>query len=159
VIKCDGGKPACRSCTRKGHECIYEDPNKGPRNGDMLLEAVRLLNPLTPAQATATLSSVAGHHDSTDVMNTIRQAADVAGRQVDSSLGLTGGPSSFTRELTARHPFTYPGDPGIGPEAAEELLKELLSSTRAKQQSGDSDNSRRSRNRLVLRSALLLIAC
>jgi hypothetical protein len=125
----------------------------------MLLEAVWLLNTLTPAQATATLSSVAGHHDSADVMTTIRQAADVAAQQLDSSLGLIGGPSSFTRELTARHPFTYPGDQGIGPEAAEELLKDLLSSTRAKRQPVDIDNSRMSRPRLVFTSTLLLIAC
>lgn len=98
------------------------------RNGDLLLEAVGLLNTLTPAQATSTLRTVADQQDSLEIIELIRQATNTATHDVDPETSSRFGPRSLPQELASRHPFIYPNE-GRDFDAADKLLKELLPSS------------------------------
>ena len=126
-MKCDGGKPLCVHCEKKGQECVYENAtSKGARNEDLLLEAVGLLNTLTLSQVTTTLLKLSEETDATQVMNTIRQTADNASQKPDDLTELTGISSFFADQLSGRYPFTYPENHDGGIQYAESLLRELL---------------------------------
>lgn len=102
-------------------------------NGDLLLEAVGLLNTLTPSGAIATLLSVADRDSSTEVIDAIRKAADKAAQESNCSHELAGTTPSV-QELASRHPFTYPQQTAVDPEDATQLAKNLLMSLRYKRQ-------------------------
>lgn len=66
------------------------------------------------------------------IIDAIRQAADHAALGPEHGAALYGSTLSFSHELTARHPFTYPYAQGVEHANAAKLLKELLSSARSK---------------------------
>ncbi|KAH8177046.1 fungal zn(2)-Cys(6) binuclear cluster domain-containing protein [Sarocladium implicatum] len=133
--RCDGGKPSCVHCERKGQTCVYENANiKGAKNGDLLLEATGLLSSLTPSQAIATLLSLSEEVDATVVINSIRIAADHASRHSDGLADITDMRFFPANQLSIRHPFTYPENDNAGSKFAGSLLRELLLSVQSGRQ-------------------------
>jgi hypothetical protein len=78
-MQCNGAKPACVSCASTSLACSYTTPIAAKtKSGDLLVEAIQLLNTLTPSQTTATILSLRGTEDPATVINSLRHTAEAA---------------------------------------------------------------------------------
>lgn len=124
-IRCDGGKPACSSCHRKGvFVCHYDlPPSKNPST-EYLIEAIALLNSLPPTQVQPTLLDLRDLNRDTEIIAALRDIVGIkAQHQSDTS-------ASFIQFLKLNHPFTYPAFEPINPMETSSYLKQLVNPKR-----------------------------
>jgi hypothetical protein len=76
--------------------CVYTTPiTAKTKNGDLLVEAIQLLNSLTPSQVTVMVSSLRSTEDPAIVINSLRQATEAADQAYSGLTSSSIRPSSF----------------------------------------------------------------
>lgn len=107
--QCDGAKPACLSCTKASQVCSYATPIAvKKKSGDLLIEAIELLNTLAPSQATAAISSLRGKEDPITIMNSLRHTARAADQARPRLRPSSGRQPSFISDLEVEQPSCTP---------------------------------------------------
>jgi hypothetical protein len=92
-----------------------------------LVEAIGLLNSLTPAEANLTLLKLVDVDRDAEIIATLRDVASITSR---SSADVHETSTSFARMLEAKHPFTYPVFEPIDPKGPSDHLKRLVNPIR-----------------------------
>jgi|SRR5687767_7509250 hypothetical protein len=114
----------CSACQRKGVDaCHFEEPAARTARAGSLVEAVSLLNCLSPSQLNSALLSLSEFDRESEVITTLREVVRITAQP---SLDIPRLPTSFARILEAKHPFTYPVFEPIDPNEANNHLKRLV---------------------------------
>jgi hypothetical protein len=124
-IRCDGGKPVCTACFRKGLEqCHYEEPSTKDKHAGFLQEGIRLLLSMDPSSASSALLAVGDLEIDTDIIDKLRDIASTTSLQTAYGTGPAAG---FSRFLERKHQFSYPILAPTSPREPGDSLKRLLS--------------------------------
>lgn len=110
-LKCDGQRPVCGACERRGEECTYQMRRKrGEANHDQVVELIRLLNAMPAFEALRAINSVGDITDGAKILEMLK--GNMHGRQrpsdISTARSLTAR-SSIALELITRHPAMYWG--------------------------------------------------
>ncbi|KAI0554357.1 hypothetical protein F4679DRAFT_597404 [Xylaria curta] len=122
--KCDGIRPACRSCSRRGIiRCTYPERLV---NGRKAIELVDLLRSLSEERSTALLQRLREGVDLAAVLAEYRDDGDKSNPPSKSTLlEPTNNKDSLESELKAHYPISFPSLPPINPSilAKSDLLR------------------------------------
>jgi hypothetical protein len=123
-IRCDGGKPLCTACFRKGLEqCHYEEPSTKDKHAGLLQEGIRILLSMQPSSTSSALLAVGDLERDTEIIDKLRDLASTASLQ--TAYG-TGPATGFARFLERKHQFSYPILAPTSPREPGDSLRRLL---------------------------------
>lgn len=127
IIQCDGGKPLCTACFRKGLEqCHYEEPSTKDKHAGLLQEGIRLLLSMQPSSSSSALLAVGDLERDTEIIDKLRDLASTTSLQ--TAYG-TGPATGFARFLERKHQFSYPILAPTSPREPGDSLRRLLAPT------------------------------
>ncbi|OPB46196.1 C6 transcription factor [Trichoderma guizhouense] len=112
--KCDGRQPTCAACDERPDECVYESKEsrqiKVDSSGQVLVEAIQILNAVPPQEAAKLLVTLRNIKDAPTILACLRDAFTKLVIQPSTIAAISGTAQrrDIDIELETRHPLVYP---------------------------------------------------